>query len=162
VVLSLDPATNTGWVLTRYTSGEQPLVFNHGTYEMKQHRFEGGGMRHLRFRRWLTELLHDAQPELVVFEEVPSHRGVHAAHLYGGITTNIMQTCDELGFTYAGVPVGTWKRLGIGAGNASKDVVRQVFLTLETTIHDAASWTQDEIDAYYIGSAAATELGWGP
>ena len=48
-------------------------------------RFEGGGMRFLRFKRWLNELLSASNHiNAVFFEEVRRHAGVDAAHAYGG------------------------------------------------------------------------------
>ena len=50
-IFSLDLGTTTGWALRaadgRITSGSQSF---------KPGRFEGGGMRYLRFKRWLTEV----------------------------------------------------------------------------------------------------------
>ena len=97
-------------------------------------------------------------PALVGFEEVPSHRGVHAAHRYGGIVAILMKVCDELGVPYTGIPIATWKRVATGKGNASKKVVAAAFagMGLET---DDGLWTQDEIDAYFVAVETAALLG---
>ena len=50
-VLALDLGTQTGWAL-RSRDG----VVTSGTEPFKPQRFEGGGMRYLRFKRWLSEL----------------------------------------------------------------------------------------------------------
>ena len=56
-----------------------------GTVEFKPGRFEGGGMVYLRFRAWLQEVDETAGGiGAVYFEEVRFHRGVTAAHAYGG------------------------------------------------------------------------------
>jgi len=50
-VLALDLGTITGWALR---SADGPTA--HGFVSFKAQRFEGGGMRYLRFRRWLAEM----------------------------------------------------------------------------------------------------------
>ena len=79
-ILALDLGTQTGWALTgrdgSITSGRQSF---------KPQRFEGGGMRFLRFKRWLTDIKQcNDGIDTVVFEEVRRHVGVDAAHAYGG------------------------------------------------------------------------------
>ena len=95
-----------------------------GTAEFKPHRFEGGGMRYLRFERWLTETLRLAGDlEAVYFEEVRRHAGVDAAHAYGGFLAGLTAWCEEQAIAYQGVPVGTIKRFATGKGNADKATV---------------------------------------
>ena len=120
-VLALDLGTRTGWALQERTgricSGSQPF---------RPQRFEGGGMRFLRFQRWLTELSRAAAPsaglaiDQVVFEEVRRHAGVDAAHAYGGFLGQLGSFCEHHHIPYQGVPVGTIKRFITGKGNASK------------------------------------------
>ena len=63
-ILALDLGTSTGWALRTtddYTSS--------GTVLLKPSRYDGGGMRFLRFRRWLEDLDQDAGPiEAIYFE----------------------------------------------------------------------------------------------
>jgi hypothetical protein len=51
VVLALDLGTTTGWALRSHDGG-----ITSGTMTFKPTRFEGGGMRFLRFRGWLAEV----------------------------------------------------------------------------------------------------------
>lgn len=51
-ILALDLGTTTGWAL-HHLDGS----IISGTECFKPQRFEGGGMRFLRFKRWLNELL---------------------------------------------------------------------------------------------------------
>ena len=123
-VLALDLGTRTGWALQersgRICSGSQPF---------RPQRYEGGGMRFLRFQRWLTELSRAAAPstglaiDQVVFEEVRRHAGVDAAHAYGGFLGQLGSFCEHHHIPYQGVPVGTIKRFITGKGNASKEAV---------------------------------------
>jgi Holliday junction resolvasome RuvABC endonuclease subunit len=116
-LLALDLGTQTGWALAgrdgRITSGSQSF---------KPQRFEGGGMRFLRFKRWLTEIKQCVDAiDQVVFEEVRRHVGVDAAHAYGGFMGQLTAWCEHHHIPYQGVPVGTIKKHATGKGNASKD-----------------------------------------
>lgn len=115
--LALDLGTTTGWAL-RPRDGE----IAHGFVSFRPQRFEGGGMRFLRFKRWLSEidaLAGDIQA--VYFEEVRRHAGVDAAHIYGGLMATLTAWCEHRNVPYQGVPVGTIKKHATGKGNASKD-----------------------------------------
>ncbi len=118
-ILALDLGTTTGWAL-RTLRGR--IVS--GTTEFKPHRFEGGGMRYLRFEHWLDETIRLAgDVEAVYFEEVRRHVGVDAAHAYGGFLAGLTAWCEEHAIAYQGVPVGTIKRFIAGKGNADKAAV---------------------------------------
>jgi hypothetical protein len=115
-VLALDLGTTTGWALR--TADGQTLS---GTQSFKPGRFEGGGMRFLRFRAWLAEVHASAGTiSAVYFEEVRCHAGVDAAHVYGGLMATLTAWCEGQGIPYAGVPVGTIKKHATGKGNADK------------------------------------------
>jgi hypothetical protein len=118
-ILALDLGTATGWAL-HHLDG----TITSGTEHFKPQRFEGGGMRFLRFKRWLTELKAVAEPvDAVYFEEVRRHVGVDAAHVYGGLMATLTAWCEHHGIPYQGVPVGTIKKHATGRGNAGKDEV---------------------------------------
>ena len=121
-VLALDLGTTTGWALRL-----ADLSVTHGFISFKSQRFEGGGMRYLRFRRWLDEVLATTAGQsdpaalgAVYFEEVRRHLGVDAAHVYGGLLATLTAWCEHHQIPYQGVPVGTIKRHVTGKGNASK------------------------------------------
>lgn len=90
------------------------------SWDLRGSRFEGGGMRFVRLRAWLVELLEGFAPEIVGYEEVRAHRGVHAAHAYGGMLAVVTEECERRGIPYAGVAVGAVKRHATGRGNAGK------------------------------------------
>nr|WP_052473387.1 hypothetical protein [Paramagnetospirillum magnetotacticum] len=95
-----------------------------GTMQFRPSRYEGGGMRYLRFRSWLDHLLNSAKEiGSVCFEEVRRHAGTDAAHLYGGFLAHLSAWCELNDIPYQGVPVGTIKRHATGKGNAGKDAV---------------------------------------
>lgn len=118
-ILALDLGTTTGWAM-RLADG----VVVSGTLDFRSGRYEGGGMRFLRFRSWLDHLLDSAKTiDLVHFEEVRRHAGTDAAHLYGGFLAHLSAWCELKHIPYQGVPVGTIKRHATGKGNAGKDAV---------------------------------------
>jgi Holliday junction resolvasome RuvABC endonuclease subunit len=118
-ILALDLGSTTGWAVR--TSRCRML---HGTAEFRASRFEGGGMRYLRFGKWLDQTLDiTGGVDAVYFEEVRRHIGTDAAHVFGGLLATLTAWCEEHRRPYSGVPVGTWKRHACGKGNASKDEV---------------------------------------
>lgn len=115
-ILALDLGTKTGWALL------SDMQITSGTIDFKPRRFEGGGMRFLRFKQWLTELKNaTGDIDAVYFEEVRRHLGVDAAHIYGGLMATLTAWCEHHGIAYQGVPVGTIKKSATGKGNAGKD-----------------------------------------
>ncbi len=116
-LLALDLGTTTGWAIL----GREGSITS-GSESFKPHRFEGGGMRFLRFKRWLTEVKLNCEGiDAVYFEEVRRHLGVDAAHAYGGFMAHLTVWCEHHQIPYQGVPVGTIKKHATGKGNASKD-----------------------------------------
>ena len=117
-ILALDLGTTTGWAIG------YPGNVTSGVWNLKPQRFEGGGMRFVRFRGALSDLF-DAMPfDEVYFEEVRNHKGVDAAHVYGGLMATLQSWLEETFVLtprpYAGVPVGEIKKYWTGKGNANK------------------------------------------
>ena len=116
-ILALDLGTITGWAL-RGSDGH----ITSGSESFRPQRFEGGGMRFLRFKRWLTELKAiTSDIDCLHFEEVRRHVSTDAAHAYGGFLATLTAWCEHHQIPYQGVPVGTIKKYATGKGNASKD-----------------------------------------
>jgi Holliday junction resolvasome RuvABC endonuclease subunit len=119
VILALDLGTTTGWALR--TSND---VILSGVRHFRPNRFEGGGMRYLRFTGWLDDVLrHAGKLDTVVFEEVRAHAGTDAAHVFGGFLGTLTAWCENHDTPYEGVPVATIKRHVTAKGNASKEAV---------------------------------------
>ena len=115
-ILALDLGTTTGWAI-RLGEGD----ITSGTLTLRPSRFEGGGMRFLRFRGWLDEMQRASGGiGRVAFEEVRRHAGTDASHVYGGLLATLTAWCEERSIPYEGVPVGTLKRFATGRGNADK------------------------------------------
>ena len=118
-IFALDLGTHTGWA-TRDSVG----TITSGTADFSPHRFEGGGMRYLRFKHWLTEVKQSLGGiDVVYFEEVRRHAGVDAAHAYGGFMAHLTAWCEHHKIPYQGVPVGTIKKFATGKGNANKQAM---------------------------------------
>ena len=115
-ILALDLGTTTGWALR----GQDGAITS-GTMTFRPSRFEGGGMRFLRFRGWLAEIAGlSGGIARIAFEEVQRHAGTGAAHAYGGFLATLTAWCEQEAIPYQGVPVGTIKRYATGKGNADK------------------------------------------
>jgi hypothetical protein len=119
VTLALDLATVTGWAL-RTTDG----AITSGTVSFRPSRYDGGGMRYLRFGNWLNQLAIDAGVIAAVHhEEIRRHLSTDAAHVHGGLLATLTAWCEQRSIPYQGVPVGTIKRHITGKGNADKAAV---------------------------------------
>jgi hypothetical protein len=118
-MLALDLGTTTGWAL-RAPDG----LITSGTVSFRPSRYDGGGMRYLRFTNWLSELDQLSGPIAAIwFEEVRRHAGTDAAHVYGGLMATLTSWGELRGVPYQGVPVGTIKRHATGKGNAPKEAM---------------------------------------
>jgi hypothetical protein len=118
-ILALDLGTTTGWALRSHDG-----LITSGTVSFRPGRFDGGGMRYLRFTNWLTELDRLSGPIAAIwFEEVRAHRGVDASHVFGGFLATLTTWAELRGVPYQGVPVGTIKRFFSGKGNAPKEAM---------------------------------------
>lgn len=118
-ILALDLATKTGWAL-RYSATE----IYHGTESFERKSSDGAGMRFLKFRQWLKKLAEEHGPiEAVYYEDVRRHKGVAAAHVYGGLKGVLMAWAEERGIPYAGVTVQEIKFAATGKKVANKEAV---------------------------------------
>lgn len=141
-MLGIDPGTACGWAVV--VDGRWVAA---GVWDLKPRRHEGGGMRYLRARRYLREVIEEMGGlDAVAYEEVRRHAGTSAAHVYGGIVAVIAAECEEQGIPYQAVPVGTVKKRATGRGNAGKAEMVDAY-ERET---GAVACSDDEADAYWI------------
>lgn len=150
-ILAIDPGTRCGWCV-RQTDG----AMNAGTWDLAPRRFEGGGMRYLRLRTYLSEILDKVAPGMVAFEEVRRHMGTDAAHVYGGIVAIVQEECERRKVPYQAIPVGTVKKTATGKGNADKAAMiaaANARWNLELGPKD-----ENEADARFIAETAAREF----
>ena len=96
-LLALDLGTHTGWALAMPTfPGSVELRLREsGVQVFDVKRGESPGMRYLRFRRWLEDVLPD-DCSLIVYEQV-HHRGGAATEVSAGFSTRVQELCAMLG-----------------------------------------------------------------
>lgn len=148
-ILALDLGTTTGFAVSPSIGA---LVS--GTWDNKGGRYEGGGMRYLRFRRQLDDLHKTLPIEVVYFEEVRRHMGVDAAHVYGGMLAVLSAWGEEHNVPYQGVAIGTWKKWLTGKGNSSKE---EVMAAVKALGYQPSGY--DEADALAILLMVVSETG---
>ncbi len=144
--LSLDLGTTTGWAVRRDGRVQS------GTVTFRPGRYEGGGMRYLKFSRWLESMLHLSGVQVVYFEEVRGHKGVDAAHVYGGLMATLTAFCEGREIPYQGIPVGSIKRYACGRGNANK-------LDMMNAIKERGFTPADDNEADAIAMLLCVEAG---
>lgn len=143
-VLALDLGSLCGWCV-------DPALGMHGVWNLKPTRFDGGGMRYVRFRARLDELAKTGVTQ-VVYEEVRKHKGTDAAHIYGGLLATLQTWCEDSAIPYTGVGVGMIKKHWTGKGNADKGLMiahslQRGFKTTDDNEVDAIAiwhWWRDE------------------
>lgn len=154
IVLAIDPGTACGWAVLR---AEAPASAAWGTWDLRPRRHESSGMRFVKLRASLCDLLNSLAPvsPLVAYEEVARHAGTHAAHVYAGIVSTLQVACEDRGLEYIGIPVGRVKKCATGKGNSNKDAM----LAAARARFGAGVETHDQADALFIGWAALEEVG---
>lgn len=153
-VIGLDLGTNTGYAWSY--DDHVRLAFS-GVQDFTPKRYEGGGMRFMRFKIWLEEILANEGGEVIVFfeEVVGAHKSTAASHIYGGLLALLTQHCEANKIPYSGLPVGTIKKFATGRGNASKNDM----MAHASTKFGGAVRSHDQADALWILSLGLQELG---
>lgn len=152
-VLAIDPGTLCGWALG---TCEADVMVGHWT--LRPSRYESSGMKYVKFANSLAELLDGeaTRPDLVLYEEVRKHKGVDAAHAYGGFTAVLQQECIARKIEYGTMTVGEIKRHVTGIGNAKKKLVQQAIMAMYPRVMVK---TDDEADALAIWSLGVKTYG---
>lgn len=109
-ILALDIATKTGWA-TNTSSG---------VWELKPNRGESVGMRVVRFKSKLREIINLEDIELVVYER-PAGRHKNSIMVASEMVGVLMDTCIDLKVNYASYSASEIKKHATGKGNANKD-----------------------------------------
>lgn len=115
-ILCLDLGTISGYAYGDIAEGD----IEHGSVSFKDTRFDGGGMRYLRFQLFVENLFKQHNFDAVFYEMVRNHKGCDAAHRYGGFLGVLQTLCECKKTPYSGVSVGSIKKELTGSGNASK------------------------------------------
>lgn len=167
-ILALDMATSTGWALM-----DRKGVVTSGVQRFDLGRGESSGMRFLRFRRWLAEMLElgfaddegDGRAVHVIAFERAHHRGGPATEVGVGLMTTMLSEAARVGCETLPVHTATLKQHATGKGNASKEEMRQAagdkwFGAPGYRLPERPeAFTDDEADALCVLSWALDELG---
>jgi len=153
-IVGIDPGSRCGWACC--SNGE----IMSGMWDTRvKLRKEGGGMRYLRLEKQMNEFFDklDEKVDCLFFEEVRRHKGVDAAHVYGGVVATITKVCEQREIPYASVPVGTVKKRATGKGNAGKeDMVAAANREFGLGLSDKEN---DRADALWILVCGIEEVG---
>ena len=111
-ILALDIATKTGWA-TNTSSG---------TWELKPNRGESEGMRVVRFKAKVKEIITLEGIDLVVYER-PA--GMHKSSIMvaSEMVGVLKDLCEELKIDYAAYSASEIKKFATGKGNANKEAM---------------------------------------
>lgn len=112
-ILTLDLGTHTGFAISNHNE-----VIMSGTKNFKKDKSLSSRIR--EFSSWLRKTIKAYEIDTVIYEDVKAHKGVVAAHLYGGFLFTMGAVCEEMGVAYKGIGVKTIKRSATGDGNANK------------------------------------------
>ncbi len=147
--IAFDLGTTTGFAT--FSDG----VITSGTFSNANKRFEGGGMRYLRFRQQITEMILLTKPNVVFFEEVRRHLSTDSAHVYGGMMAMLTSVCEEHAIPYKGIPVGTIKKFATGKGNANKEAMLKA---AKDKFTDQNIFDDNQADALWILACGREEF----
>jgi len=154
-ILAFDIGTDMGWTCRFDKTGKHIS----GEWDLSGNRFEGGGMRFLKFKSELKKILDlNGPPRFITYEEVRGHLGTDAAHIYGGFQAILTDYCEEEGIPYNAYPVGTVKKFATGKGNASKKKMVKAAnekWDKKFTVKN----NENEVDARWVGELAFDKMG---
>jgi Holliday junction resolvasome RuvABC endonuclease subunit len=108
-ILALDIATKTGWA-TQTTSG---------TWDLKPQSGESVGMRVIRFKAKLREIIEVERPDVVIYER-PAGRSIRAIQTQSEMIGVLIDYCHTLNIEYASVSPAEIKKHATNRGNCSK------------------------------------------
>ena len=115
-ILALDLGTSMGFAIYKnwkFISGTKKL----GTYKEKF------GERFYEFRKWLLNVIAKHNIEAVYFERVYGHKGVEAAHCYGGFLYMLASVCYQQNIPCISFSVQAIKKFITAKGNATKNEI---------------------------------------
>lgn len=154
-LLALDLATATGWAL-RDVQGN----LTSGTQRFDLRRGDSPGMRWIRFRAWLRDMLKLGglrRGDVLAYEQpLAAHRGGLAAALAHGLAAIVQEVAAEEGVELASVPVATLKKASVGRGNAKKP---EMIAGAKRRWPDQVIEDDNQADALWVLAWAQAEMG---
>lgn len=150
-VLGIDPATKTGWAL--WASGS---IVASGTWDLSVRRDESGGMRLIRLRAKLAELLNAEGFTVLAYEAArhgaPQMQGALVVH--SELQGVIKLWCEDLRIDYRGYSPSEVKKAATGEGNANKAAM----LEAARRAWPGFAGDDNEADARFIARLAGEQL----
>ena len=135
-ILAIDQASNCGWCC-----GDNL----YGCWDLTTRKDESSGMKMIRFRSKLKEIVESENIELIAYERVAGqHKNsiIHAAKMVAIIET----FCEEKQIAYKAFSAGEIKKFATGNGNANK--LKMIEAAKEKHGYDGDN--DNEADAIFI------------
>lgn len=155
-ILALDTGTACGWA----TWEPKRETFTSGTQHFKLGRGESPGMRFLRFRRWLSEMLDLVKPKVIAYERSAHFKSAAAAEVCHGFQTIMHEeaACREI--DTAPIQNSALKSHATGKGNCGKPAM--VAAARKRWLIQLDDEEDDRADALCILAWALEECGVKP
>lgn len=109
-VLSLDVASTTGWAVDTET---------YGTWDMRTQKDESMGMKLIRFRSKLKEVIKKAEIGIIIYER-PAGRHANSIMHQAKLIAIIEEECESVGIEYRAYSAKEIKKWATGNGNCGK------------------------------------------
>lgn len=149
-ILGLDCAGSTGWALYNGTE------IASGVWDIRHRTGESPGMRYIRLRGRLNEILAACPGLSLVAVEKAHMRGAAATQYAHGYLAVIQAFCSEHQLEHVGFHTGTLKKFATGKGNASKpEMIAEAGRRYGLTTSGKAR--EDEADALWVLALARTK-----
>lgn len=142
-ILALDIATKTGW-RTKTSSG---------VWDLKNNRGESDGMRVVRFKAKVREIIGLEDISIVSYER-PA--GLHKSSIMvaSEMVGVLKDLCIELGVQYASYSATEIKKFATGAGNANKERMIRAAIDLGFSVID-----DNHADAIHLYNLTVKDIG---
>lgn len=143
-ILAIDPGTNCGFRTKSFS----------GWVQFKHRANESDGLRLVRFRKYLKDIIESDNINLIVFEK-PGGRNYTGVISHSEFVGIIKEVALDYGIDYKGYSAGSIKKFATGNGNANKDMM------VEAAVHklDLKIETHDQADAAWLYELAKKEFG---
>jgi Holliday junction resolvasome RuvABC endonuclease subunit len=114
-ILALDVATHCGWAISTNI---------YGVWDLTPKRDESAGMRLIRLRSKMNEVIKSEHINLIVFERPGGmHKG--AIIVQSELQGQVKVVCEDLGIEYRGYSSQEIKKFATGKGNSGKPAMIQ-------------------------------------
>jgi len=112
-ILAIDPATLTGWAISKEI---------YGTWNLRTRADESWGMKLIRFKSKFMEILNSYEIKVVAYER-PAGRNTHSIITQSKIIGIIESVCEEHNIEYVAYSASEVKKFATGKGNSGKPLM---------------------------------------